>query len=234
MIFFLQYADQAAFDYLPVAAPAVTSSIPAIIGAIGGIVSVLGTIIASWFAYNQYSKNKLMDLKIERLKAEEVEKSERHSGHVAIIYGILWGLLTATRACRVYILQPHPLVNNQYVSIALEVTRNGVSKMRDAVKSLPMSEMAHFVQQLATEDFMFFRASDEVVGDKKARALMANHGTQTAAIRRLVNAENGWIGSLFIESVGKKSVSTVKIAERMADAANSIQDILPEYKPLKS
>ncbi len=32
------------------------------------IISALGTIIAAWFAYNQYSKNKLTDLKIEKFK----------------------------------------------------------------------------------------------------------------------------------------------------------------------
>ena len=35
------------------------------------IISALGTIIAAWFAYNQYSKNKLTDLKIEKFKKDE-------------------------------------------------------------------------------------------------------------------------------------------------------------------
>ena len=32
------------------------------------IISAIGTIIAAWFAYNQYAKNKFTDLKIEKFK----------------------------------------------------------------------------------------------------------------------------------------------------------------------
>ena len=32
------------------------------------IISAIGTIIAAWFAYNQYAKNKFTDLKIEKMK----------------------------------------------------------------------------------------------------------------------------------------------------------------------
>ena len=41
------------------------------------IISALGTIIAAWFAYNQYSKNKLTDLKIEKFKRDEKHPSGR-------------------------------------------------------------------------------------------------------------------------------------------------------------
>ena len=34
------------------------------------IISAIGTIIAAWFAYNQYTKNKLTDLKIEKFRKE--------------------------------------------------------------------------------------------------------------------------------------------------------------------
>ena len=35
------------------------------------IISAIGTIIAAWFAYNQYTKNKLTDLKIEKFRQDE-------------------------------------------------------------------------------------------------------------------------------------------------------------------
>lgn len=31
------------------------------------IISAIGTIIAAWFAYNQYTKNKITDLKVEQM-----------------------------------------------------------------------------------------------------------------------------------------------------------------------
>ena len=53
----------------------------------------LGTIIAAWFAYNQYSKNKLTDLKIEKFKKDEETKSIRRADNSSIVYGELWSVL---------------------------------------------------------------------------------------------------------------------------------------------
>ena len=79
------------------------------------IISAIGTIFAAWFAYNQYTKNKMTDLKIEKWKAEEEMKSARRSDNIAKIYGVLWQLLHELQADRVYIVQPHPLVNNLFL-----------------------------------------------------------------------------------------------------------------------
>ena len=78
------------------------------------IISALGTILAAWFAYNQYSKNKMTDLKIEKWKADEEKKGIKRSESIAKIYGVLWQLLHDMNADRVYILQPHPLTNNLF------------------------------------------------------------------------------------------------------------------------
>ena len=38
---------------------------------IANIISAAGTLLAAYFAYNQYTKNKLTDLKVEYFKKEE-------------------------------------------------------------------------------------------------------------------------------------------------------------------
>ncbi len=42
---------------------------------IANMVSALGTLAAAYFAYNQYTKNKMTDLKVEYFKKEEERKS---------------------------------------------------------------------------------------------------------------------------------------------------------------
>ena len=76
---------------------------------IPAIISAIGTIIAAWFAYNQYSKNKLTDLKIERFRQEETAKNTRRNYNSAVVFGELWNVLYQLKADRVYIVQPHPL-----------------------------------------------------------------------------------------------------------------------------
>ena len=85
---------------------------------IPAIISSIAVILSAWFSYNQYAKNKLTDLKIEKWKAEEDVKSVKRSDNIAKIYGVLWQLLHELQADRVYIVQPHPLVNNLFLSVS--------------------------------------------------------------------------------------------------------------------
>ena len=41
---------------------------------IANIISAAGTLLAAYFAYNQYTKNKLTDLKVEYFKRREKKK----------------------------------------------------------------------------------------------------------------------------------------------------------------
>lgn len=197
---------------------------------IPAIISAIGTIIAAWFAYNQYAKNKLTDLKIEKWKEDETKNSLKKVGNMAVIYGELWEILHEIKADRVYIVQPHPLVNYLFVSISAEVKRKGISSMRDSVQNMPMSEVANFVKILATEEWQFYKDVEREVKDKKAKAIMSIHGTKSVAIRRLVNHNNEWIGSLFIESANEQLFVCDDIEKMTEEAANSIQFILPPIK----
>ena len=86
----------------------------------------MGTIAAAWFAYNQYTKNKFPDLKIEQFKKYEEAKSLRRADNSSLVFGELWNILHELNADRVYIVQPHPLGNESFMSIFYEVKRKGV------------------------------------------------------------------------------------------------------------
>lgn len=197
---------------------------------IPAIISALGTIIAAWFAYNQYSKNKLTDLKIEKWKADETEKQAKRSDNIAQIYGMLWQLLHELNADRVYIVQPHPLTNNMFLSISLEVKRNGVSGMKQCVQQLPMSDVAVFSAELSQRDFLFYKNIETDVKDKRARAMMTTNGSCSTIIKKLADEECDWIGSIFCEFTHDQDLQPTIVRQELHDAANRIQYILPEYK----
>ncbi len=194
------------------------------------IISALGVIIAAWFSYNQYTKNKQTDQKIEQWKKEESVKNAKKSEDIAKIYGELWQLLHNLGADRVYIIQPHPLTTNLFLSIRLEVKRNGVSSMRNVINKLPMSELAEFSAELATRDFLYYRNVDEDVKDKRARAMFATNGCHMAVIKRLSDQEHDWVGSLTCEYARPTDISPITFKQSMIDAANHIQYILPEIR----
>lgn len=73
---------------------------------IANIISAAGTLLAAYFAYNQYTKNKLTDLKVEYFKKEEERRSYHRSENSAKVFGELWRVLYETKADRVYIVQP--------------------------------------------------------------------------------------------------------------------------------
>lgn len=197
---------------------------------IPAIISAIGTIIAAWFAYNQYSKNKLTDIKIERWKREESTRNAKRSSDISKIYGVLWQLLHYLQADRVYIVQPHPLTNNLFLSISVEVTRNGVSRMKEVVRDLPMSNVAAFTAELSQRDFLFYKDVEEEVRDKRARSLLTTNGCCSAIIKRLADDRHDWIGSVFCEFTRETSLKPDYARKELADAANNIQYILPEFK----
>lgn len=197
---------------------------------IPAIISAIGTIIAAWFAYNQYSKNKYTDLKIEKWKTEEESRNAKRSSDMSKIYGVLWQLLHYLQADRVYIVQPHPLTNNLFLSVSVEVTRNGVSGMKEVVQSLPMSNVAAFSAELSQRDFLFYKDVEEEVKDKRARSLLTTNGCCSAIIKRLADDQHDWIGSVFCEFTRETDLKPDYARKELGDAANNIQYILPELR----
>ena len=194
------------------------------------IISAIGTIFAAWFAYNQYTKNKMTDLKIEKWKAEEEMKSARRSDNIAKIYGVLWQLLHELQADRVYIVQPHPLVNNLFLSVSLEVKRNGVSAMKPNVQRLPMADVAAFSAELSARDFLLYRNIETEVKDKRALAIMTTNGCCSVVVKRLADDEHDWIGSIFCGFTHEQELQPATLRQQLQEAADHIQYILPEYK----
>ena len=121
---------------------------------IANIISAAGTLLAAYFAYNQYTKNKLTDLKVEYFKKEEERRSYHRSENSAKVFGELWRVLYETKADRVYIVQPHPLGHIAFLSVQFEVKRKGIAGMRENIQSLPMSEVAVFAKEARTREFL--------------------------------------------------------------------------------
>ena len=197
---------------------------------IPAIISSIAVILSAWFSYNQYAKNKLTDLKIEKWKAEEEVKSAKRSDNIAKIYGVLWQLLHELQADRIYIVQPHPLVNNLFLSVSLEVKRNGVSAMKPNVQRLPMSDVAAFSAKLSARDFLLYRNIDTEVKDKRARAIMTTNGCCSVVVKRLTDDEHDWIGSIFCGFTHEQQLQPASLRQQLQEAADHIQYILPEYK----
>lgn len=194
------------------------------------IISAIGTIIAAWFAYNQYAKNKLTDLKIEQFKKEEEAKSKRRNDNSAIIFYELWNVLHTLKADRVYIVQPHPLGNESLLSIYYEAKRKGIEGMREKVQNLKMSEVAKFSSEMATNIFMYITDIDGQVDDKYAKALLSSCGCNAAVIKRLNDNRYDWVGSIFCEFTHPMEVSEEETRSILHEAAMSIQYLLPEFR----
>ena len=187
---------------------------------IANIISVAGTLLAAYFAYNQYTKNKLTDLKVEYFKKEEERRSYHRSENSAKVFGELWRVLYETKADRVYIVQPHPLGHIAFLSVQFEVKRKGIAGMRENIQSLPMSEVAVFAENLAK------------VKDKVAKSLLSTNGCNSVAIKRL-NSSQDWVGNIFCEFTDETDLNEDELHKVLHEAAVNIQYILPEFKENK-
>lgn len=200
---------------------------------IANIISAAGTIVAAWFAYNQYTRNKMTDLKVDVFKREEERRNYKRSENTAKVFGELWRVLYELKADRVYIVQPHPLGHVAFLSVQFEVKRKGIAGMRESLQSLPMSEVASFSKELAENLYTFYDDIDKEVKDKVAKSLLSVNGSAAVAIKRL-NSTSDWVGNIFCEFTGDgEHAEKEEIRRVLHEAAVNIQYILPEYKERK-
>lgn len=202
------------------------TEVAALIGAIGGIVS---PILLAWFKYNQNTKDKLTDLKIERMKAQEKQSGYKRSANTGRVLGELYKVMIATKADRVYIVQPHPLGHIAFLSIQFEVKANGVEGMKMNVQKLEMNEVPLFSKMMTENIFMYFDDIDNQLEDRVAKSLMSSNGTIAVAVKRL-NSSRDWVGSIFCEFLDKPEHTQDEIHKILHDAALNIQFNLPEYQ----
>lgn len=199
---------------------------------LANVISACGTVVAAYLAYNQYTKNKITDLKVEYFKKEEERKSYKRSENTAKVFGELWRILYELKADRVYIVQPHPLGHVAFLSIQFEVKRKGVSGMLDSIQTLPMSEVANFSKVLAENLFLFYTDIDNEVKDKVAKSLLSVNGCKAVAIKRL-NSSSDWVGNIFCEFTDRQYPDEETIHHVLHEAAINIQYILPEVRERK-
>lgn len=197
------------------------------------IISSIAAFAALWFTYNQYTKNKLTDYKIENWKKEEQQKNIKKAGDIALIYGELWELLHFLKADRVYIIQPHPLYKSLFISVTLEVKRSDVSSVRPSFTDVTIASVARFASQLAGKDYIWIDDIESEQIDKKMKAMMLRNGCKTLAIRKLSDEKDNWIGNLVVSYTrGFNEVDVTKeLVDKMSKScAQMIQYMLPEYE----
>lgn len=183
----------------------------------------------AWFTYNQRTKDKLTDMKIEQYRKDMKRKSFKRSEDTARVLGALNKILLGVNADRVYIVQPHPLGHIAFLSIQFEVKANGVQGMRYEVQKLEMSDVSKFCERMVNNLWLYFDDIDNQVQDPYAKALLSSNGTQVAAIKRMSTARD-WVGSIFCEFIDKPSISESELQKLMHEAAVNIQYNLPEFQ----
>lgn len=193
------------------------------------ILSAIGTIIAAYFAYNQYTKNKLTDLKVEQMQRDNEVKRKRRSDNSALVHGELWEVLHSLKADRVYIVQPHPLGNESMVSVYFESKRKGVESMKPRIQNLKMCDVAKFCSELAKNLFIFITDIDAQVSDRYAKSLLSSCGTSQVIIKRLADNSHDWVGSIFCEFTHGTAINEKEARAILHEAALNIQYILPEF-----
>lgn len=196
------------------------------------ILSGIASILALWFTYNQYTKNKITDYKIEKWKQEEHSNNVKQAGNIATIYGELWELLYFLKADRVYLIQPHPLYKEMYISATLEVKQYGVSSVRDSLCDIKIESVAKFVSDLANSEYKFIKGIETSELDDKIKSIMTSNGCHSVALRRLSDEKNNWIGTIVIGYIHNFDNNVdIELIEKMSrSSALAIQYILPEFK----
>lgn len=197
---------------------------------VGAITGAISTIVCAWFVYNQHTKNARTDHEIEKIKTEDKIRNKRRSDNAMIIYGALWELLYATKADRVYIVQAHPLGNEEMLTVFFEVKRRWAEPMRPHIQNLKISEVGRFSSSLVQNTFMYISDIDLQVEDRYAQSIFSACGTEAAIVKKLSDNRHDWVGSIICEFTDKIEIEEEESKELLHKAATDIQYILPEIK----
>lgn len=197
---------------------------------VANTINAVGVIIIGVFSFLQYWFNKRADHEF-KVKEKQIERqSYRRADNSASIYRELYYLLHNTHADRVYIVQPHPLGNEDSISIYYEVTRKGVVGMKEQIQKLKIKSLAVMTGDLANTFFWAVKDIDEQIKDKYAKSMFFNNGTQEVYIKRLSDNRFDWAGSLFVEFTRENELTEEEVRKEMHLVASNIQYILPEIK----
>lgn len=197
------------------------------------ILTALGSVAALWFTYNQYTKNKLTDYKVEKWKNEERQRDIKKYGVIASIYGELWELLYALNADRVFVVQPHPLYRAVMLTATLEVKRFGVATALDDFVNVPLDTMAKFSSRLSKEDLIVINNVEQDDIEANVKSAIVRDGSQAVLIKRLSDDKNNWIGNVIVtyhDSLDNCGVNMEEAKALLESNALTIQYELPEYK----
>jgi hypothetical protein len=201
-----------------------------IITSLGALVGAIGGVYAIWTKYNQDTKNKRTDYELERLRNEDKVRNRRRSDNAMAIYGVLWEILYRLNADRAYIVQPHPLNNEEMLTIYFEVKRNWAEPMKPHIQRLKISEVAKFASELSRNLFMYLNDIPSQVEDRYAQSIFSSCGAQGAIVKRLSDNRQDWVGSIICEFTDEMTVSEKDAQEPLRKAATDIQYILPEIR----
>ena len=191
------------------------------------IINAIGVIVVAYFTYNQYTKNKVTDYKLEKWKEEDKVKNKRRIDNGMIVYGELWDLLYGLKADRVYIIQPYPLGHEETLSIYFEVKRKWAEPMKPHIQKMRICEVAKFASELAQNVFLYITNINEQITDRYAQSIFSSCGTSHVLVKRLSDNQHDWVGSIVCEFVGDMEISEEDARNELHKKATNIQYILP-------
>ena len=197
---------------------------------IAGVIGAVGVIVLGWFQYNQQTKNAETEARLKRREEEDKEQRKREKVASQNIYRELWSLLNAfDGVLRVYIVQPHPLDRAKYISVQYEVLSEGMISITPLVHRMPISNLAGFVVELESNDFVYWRSQAEV-RDGRARSVMHTIGTDKMCAVRMADGEV-WKGNIVVD-FDSTPIDEAYVSERLNEARTIIQYMLPEIEEL--
>ena len=191
------------------------------------IINAIGVIVVAYFTYNQYTKNKVTDYKLEKWKEEDKVKNKRRIDNGMIVYGELWDLLYGLKADRGYIIQPYQLSHEETLSISFEVKRKWAEPMKPHIQKMRICEVAKFASELAKNVFLYITNINEQIEDRYAQSISSSCGTNHVLVKRLSDNQHDWVGSIVCEFVGDMCVSEEDARTELHNKATNIQYILP-------
>lgn len=196
---------------------------------LAAVVSACGAIVATVLAFFQYSHNKKVDLKYELKLQGEKRRQKEENERIGQVYGMMWDKLHEIGFDRLYVIRPHPERKHEFLSVQMEVKKNGIASIKKNVQNVAMEDVPKFAGILSRERHVVYSRVDRQLEDKVARSIFLINGSVSVVIRRLEDEQGTWKGNLVGSSTRERDFSSKRVEDSMRTLAENIQFIIPDF-----
>lgn len=197
---------------------------------IEGILLALVALLSVWLKHKQDTVQRRIQQDVDAWKIGTKRKEVGSRRMYATIYALMHTFREKHKLDRLFVIQPITVEKPMELNVQFETDDPSIISLMDSLQPITIRECPEATKTLATTDFIYFRNIEEEMHDDYLKSLMLTYGCHSMAVKRLIDKQGDWVGSLVAQVVDDRGEEREVAKRELTALANRLQYILPEMQ----